>query len=498
MHHEEYFFNMLTEEERERLPLLETFPELLERAKEVYGTKPAIADDEHALNYIELYENVGKRIQLLDSLGIPAKAHVAILSRNNVDAMCWLLAVPSSDRVVMMLPNMLTAEGLKAIVERYDIDALVVEKCFSSLAEGLSVHLIDAADTGETAAPMAKVEKDTVAAIYLTGGTSGKSKGVVLSHGALMRGTKNGAYRPKGYAFTRSTILMLPLSHIFGTITSFLTSIFTGTEVHGCNDVKSGIMSIPRIRPTHLVLVPGIVEIIFNIAKMKGAEFLGDIAAIQCGGAPVSKKLVTEAKGYGIDLYPGYGLTEGANLTSANASTEEKPFSVGMVYPEQEYKIVDGELWIRGDNVMVGYYKDPEATSEVLTEDGWLKTADLVSIDDDGFLHITGRKDNLIILSNGENVSPEEVEGAFYQSDLIQDCLVRKGKANEQEVLEIEILPVPGILQKYGLEESDRLIRDEVKKINDTLPSFKQVSKITIRTEDFKRTGSLKIDRRNS
>jgi long-chain acyl-CoA synthetase len=191
-------------------------------------------------------------------------------------------------------------------------------------------------------------------------------------------------------------------------------------------------------------------------------------------------------------------MTEGANLTSANIDTDTKPYSMGKIYPLQEVKIVEGELWIRGDNLMKGYYKNPEATAKVLTEDGWFKTGDLVSFDEEGFITILGRTNNLIILPNGENVSPEEIEDIFNRSDLIQDCLVKEDISGGKPVLAIEILPLPHVIQEREWEEVTSLIHEEVKRINDTLPSFKQVSKISVRKKDFKRTGAMKIDRLNS
>lgn len=514
---ENYFENMITDEERARLPYLETIPMLVEKCSHDYGEKTAMSDDGKTLTYNQLPEQIGRRINLLDSKNISPDAHVAVMCRNNVDAMCWLLAIPSSGRVLMMLPCMLSAGALEAIVEKYDIDAMIAEECFLPLAKNLSIPVMDASECGDQVSPLGQrimsaklthnsrgsaeripIEKDTTAAIYLTGGTTGSSKGVVLSHGALMRGAKNGTYRPNGTVFNNRVILMLPLSHIFGSIHSFLSCLYTGTEIYGCNDVKSGLMQIPIVRPTTLIVVPGMAEIALNLARIKGAEFLGDVKTIICGGAPVPPRLIREAKKYNINLYPGYGMTEGTNLTTANVDIDIKPHSMGKVYPKQEVKTVNGELWIRGDNVMKGYYKDPEATAKVLTEDGWFKTGDLVTFDDEGFMTVLGRINNLIILPNGENISPEEIEDTFNQSDLIQDCLVKEGTSNGHAVLEIEILPLPHIIQGRSWEDITALIHEEVKRINDTLPSFKQVNKITVREKDFKRTGALKIDRANS
>ena len=493
-----YFEAMISDEERARLPYLETIPQLLEKCRSDYAGQLAVADQQQRLTYEALVENVGRRRQLLAEKQIPEGGHVGVMCRNTVDAMCWFLAIPSSGRVLLMLPGSLNAQALAGVAKKFDLDAVVMEACFQPLAEGLSIPVIPAEACAETVAPAADVRKDTDAAIFFTGGTTGAPKGAVLSHGALMRGAHNGTYRPAGTVFGNRYILMLPMSHIFGAVCGFLGCLYTGSEIYGCQDVRSGIVSIPVIRPTSLVLVPGIVEIILNLARAKGVGFLGDLKTIICGAAPVPARLMSDFAKYGINLFAGYGMTEGANLTCANIDTDQKPHSMGKFYPGQEHKVVDGELWIRGDNLMKGYYKDPEQTALVLTEDGWLKTGDLVSFDEDGYITIVGRSKNLIILSNGENVSPEEIEDTFNQSGIIQDCLVKEGEMNGHAVLSIEILPLMPAFAGKTPEEIDAAIRAEVKRINAQLPGYKQVSRIVIRTEDFKRTGAMKIDRLHS
>ena len=169
--------------------------------------------------------------------------------------------------------------------------------------------------------------------------------------------------------------------------------------------MKATIGKLPMIKPTILILVPGLCDVLMGLAKMYGPQFLGgQLKMIISGAANVPPRLMTEFDKLGISLLAGYGMTEGANLTTGNADVKTHPTSVGKVYPEQEIKVVDGEIWFRGDNVFLGYYGEPEKTKETLTEDGWVKTGDLGRIDEDGFVYITGRIKNLIILANGENV----------------------------------------------------------------------------------------------
>ena len=165
---------------------------------------------------------------------------------------------------------------------------------------------------------------------------------------------------------------------------------------------------------------------------------------------------------------------------------------MGHIYPEQEVKVVDGELWIKGDNVMKEYYKDPEHTAEVF-QDGWFKTGDLVEFDDEGYIYITGRIKNLIILPNGENVSPEEIEDLFYKQPLVKDCLVQEMELNGNTVIGVEIIPYMPELQGASENEVQRNMQMVVDEVNKELPPFKRVLKLKIRTEDFKRSGAMKI-----
>ena len=188
-------------------------------------------------------------------------------------------------------------------------------------------------------------------------------------------------------------------------------------------------------------------------------------------------------------------MTEGANLTSGNIDVKEKPTSVGKIYPGQETKVVDGELWFRGDNVFLGYYGDPDKTAETLTPDGWIKTGDLVRFDEEGYMYIIGRIKNLIILSNGENVSPESIEEPFYKCDKLRDCLVKEDEMDGKKVIAIEILPRIEEFDNTPWEEVEAYFKKLVDDINATLPTTHRINKITVRKEDFKRTGAMKVSR---
>ncbi len=488
-----YFYDAMTPEALAKLEYIPTVCGLLEKCEKDYADLPAISNKTVTYTYAQLCERVALRRGFLAGQGIKPGEKVAVMARNSLDAMELYLAVLTGGYVLTMLPNALNAQALAGVTKKFGFSAMLVEDAFMPLTDGVECRVFPAASIGSEPAPMADVNKETLAAIYFTGGTTGAPKGVMLNHGALMRGALNGCYQP-GPTFGNIYIAMLPLSHIFGSVRGFLACLYTGSLIYTCEDMRAGVGDIPVVKPTTLVLVPGLVEIILNIAKMKGKAFLGNLRMILCGAAPVPPRLMSEARNFGVTLLAGYGLTEGSNLTTGNLDTDKYPESMGKVYPCQEYKVVNGELWIKGDNVMIGYYNEPEKTAEVL-EDGWLKTGDLVRFDENGFIYIVGRIKNLILLANGENVSPEELEELFYRNKFVKDCLVSEDTLNGQPCIAVEILPYMPEFEGQTNDQIEAKLREVTDGVNATLPAYARIAKVKVRYEDFKRTGAMKIAR---
>ncbi len=488
-----YFVDMLTPEEQKVIYYVPTFPEMLKKFEKDFPDNIATTDGTTSYTFKEYVSRIARRRAVLEQMGVKPGDKVGVMARNDLDAMEWFMAVPSYGAILTMLPVQLPAEAVTGLSMKFGFAAIVMADEFKPLAGNVKCPVISSTEISDKEAEYGDVKKESVACIYFTGGTTGAPKGVVLTHGALMRGALNGTYQPGGI-FNHRVMVILPMSHIFGSVMGFLSVLYTGSTVIACTDMKAAVGQIPVLRPTFLVLVPGLVEIILGLAKLKGKGFLGDLQKLIVGAAPVPPRLIKDAAEFGIKLFPGYGLTEGANLTSANIDIESKPESMGKIYPEQEYKVVDGELWIKGDNVMVGYAGNPEETAKVL-EDGWLKTGDLVRFDEDGFLYITGRIKNLIILSNGENVSPEELEDNFYKDYRIKDCLVREMQVGGNTVIGVEILPLEPAVVGMSDEEIQAKMEELTESINEKLPSYMRISKVVVRKEDFPRTGAMKIDR---
>ena len=491
----EYFYSMLTEEERKLLKYIPTVNGLIDFAAEHYSDLPAISDGKTTISYAELFRRVSVRRGFLKNLGLKQGDKVAVFSPNSIDAMELYLAIVSSGYVSLMLPIQLDTATLSAICKKFDISILFYDEEFEEKATAAFSSAYSTGFSECKPAPAAKITPETICSICLTGGTTGSPKGAVLNHGAIMRGAFNGCFISDGVLYQKY-IAILPLSHIFGLVKGFLSSLYTGGLTFECRDIRQSFGLIPVLKPTTLVLVPGMAEIIVNLTKMKGKAYSQSIKTMIIGAAPVPPKLMKEIDTLGIRVLAGYGLTEGANLTSGNKDVISNPDSMGMIYPDQEYKIVDGELRIKGDNLMNCYYNDEEATKEAFDENGWLRTGDLVKVDDNGYIYITGRIKNLIILSNGENVSPEELEEIFYKSEYVKDCLIKEDELNGNKVIGIEILPDPESVKGMSEEEIQDIFTQLIKDTNKNLPSFKQISKFCLRKEDFKRTNSMKISRK--
>ena len=492
-----YFYDMVHREDMERLHYIPTVGEFVDWIAKEYADLPALSDLTNTFTYKQFCERIARRRAFIYGLGLPAGAHIAIFDRNSQDAIELFLAVTSAGYVAMNLPSALPEMAVVGSCMKFDIAAIFVREEFMPLTGKLQgVKVLPASSIAEEAAPAAVVDKEQPAAIFFTGGTTGAPKGAVLSHRALMRGCFNAIFKPGKVIGVHRYIALLPMSHVFGLIAGLMGCFYTGNLMHTCEDMKATIGKFPMIKPTILIIVPGICDILAGLCKMYGPQFLGgNLRMIISGAANVPPRLVDIFTKLGVEFCFGYGLTETANLTSANADAVTHPTSIGKIYPEQEAKIVDGELWVKGDNLFSGYYKDPAKTAEAMTEDGWFRTGDLMRMDDDGFLYITGRIKNLIILSNGENVSPESLEEPFYADPCVRDAMVKEDDLNGVRVIAVEILPFMPAFDGKSWDEVTAYMDALVKKINSTLPSTHRIIKVTVRTEDFKRTGSMKVAR---
>ncbi len=487
---------MLPAEELEQLNFIPTISEFVTWIERKWSDLPALSDLTNTYTYSQVCDAVARKRALLNSLGLEKGDKVAILDNTTVEAVEMFLAVASAGYVAINLPAQLPQPAVVGSCMKFNVKVLAYGDSFAEIAQTAPCKTVKVTDSAEDVAPVVEVAADDPAAIFFTGGTTGAPKGAILPHRAIMRGSLNGCFAPGKQLGRHRYANVLPLSHVFGLIRGTMSVLYTGgLWVSGAN-VKETLGKFPAIRPTCLVAVPGICEILMSLVKMYGKEFLGgELRFIIAGAANVPPKLIGEFDAIGISLFAGYGMTEAGNLTSGNIDVKEKPTSVGKIYPGQEVKVVDGELWIKGDNLFLGYYGDPVKTAEAMTEDGWLKTGDLVRFDEEGYMYITGRIKNLIILSNGENVSPESLEEPFYKCNQLRDCLVKEEEVGGRSVIGVEIYPRMEEFKDTPWEEVEKFFANLLVEVNSTLPTTHRITKLTVRKEDFKRTGTLKVSR---
>jgi long-chain acyl-CoA synthetase len=482
-----------------RIVDMDSVSEMWQYSVDRYPDIVAIEDDGKTYTYAEIEADVSRLRTIIKSDGDKA-LRVGIYCPNSYDFVRAFLAVTTLGYTAVILPAQLDLMTVFGCTMKYGLDAIIYHP---SLRENTAivaekrpdVTLIPSDTQGDTLTEMVFTSGDTPCVIMFTGGTTGKSKGAQLSNAAVMQGTVNGCY---GYrdVFHQRYLLILPLSHVFGLIRNLTTSLYTGSTLFICRNNKDMFRDIAAFRPTILVAVPALAEMALNLSKKFQKNMLGDsLKAIICGAAAVPPYLIREYhKEFGIMLLPGYGLTESANLVSGNPEYLNKSESVGLMYPNQEYKIVDGELLLKGRNMMSGYVGEEE--DGVYDEEGFFRTGDLVRVDEDGFLYITGRIKEIIVLPSGENISPAELEVKFLELNLIQDAQVYEDVTeNGAHILALEVVPRMPEIARLGIENIGQHLTAELEKINNALPTFQRVSRIIIRDSDFERTPSMKIKR---
>ena len=381
-----------------------------------------------------------------------------------------------------------------------------------------------------------KIDVNKLASIVFTSGTTGKGKGVMLSQANICLDMTLGMYN---FDITRKTLHVLPPHHTFGSTVNYVGHLSQGCEVYISSGLKHVSDEIREQQPTHLILVPAFLEVmnrkIWTTARKSGKEgllkammavsnglrkigidlrkklfssvleaFGGKLELVICGGAKLDEEIIKTFDALGITVLNGYGITECAPLISANRNKYRKPGSVGTPILACRVKIDnpdengEGEICVKGPNVMLGYYNNPEATAEVFDKDGFFHTGDYGRLDEEGWIYITGRKKNLIILSNGKNVYPEEIEADMQKIEGVNEVVVYAGESRVQKdkiTIVAEIYPDADLLKDKGITDMQKYFEDQVKILNDRMPHYKAVKRVKLRDTEFQKNTSRKITR---
>lgn len=393
-------------------------------------------------------------------------------------------------------------------------------------------------------------DENDIAAILFTSGTTGNEKGVVLTHRNFVSDLYQ-AGDPQFLAITEEDVFyaLLPLHHSYT-----MTAVFLESLMHGCellfgqgivvsrvlNEMRRGkvtlFLAIPllynkflaglmkKVREkglaTYILIrtlmwINGIARRVFHVnpGRLWFHQLLDGIGMVDnklciCGGGPLSPKTFQQFQQLGLDFIQGYGLTEAAPILTLNPISRFKVTSVGKVFPLVDMRIADpdllgvGEVQVKGPNICKGYFNDPENTAELFTEDGFLKTGDLGSLDKEKYLYLKGRAKNMIVTEGGKNVYPEEIEDMFQLYNQVEQVMIRGYVANRSaraEGIEALIYPNKDHYGKMDTDTNGMTIKEDIDKIvtevNKKLISYKKISKVTVLDKPMAMTSTKKIQR---
>ncbi len=515
-----------------------------------------------------LRENVVRFGAALRKLGIEERDHVAVIGENRVQWAISYLTAMTYNFVVVPIDKNLGVNEILNILHESDASAVIFSNNYDSMFREkrtslkhlkyyISMDLKKHEDgiysmvelVSKTPAPdksgLPAIDPDELAVIIFTSGTLGRSKGVMLSQRNLASNLVDmvGFF---GIFPTDRFLSVLPIHHTYECTCGMLCPLYGGATVSYARSLKTIVEDMQKTRPTLLLAVPLLYDKMFKaiyrgikekklVASIIGPmiqatnvlakigwknskkvifkeiheRFGGSIRCFIAGGAAPDPLVAKGLREFGFNFVQGYGLTETAPILTLNRLNDFKDDSAGLPLPRVQIKIGNpnpagvGEVYAKGPNVMLGYYKNEGATKE--TFDGeWFKTGDIGYIDNDGFLHISGRQKNVIISKSGENVFPEEIEDLLNRSTYIIESMVyAESNVKEGEIIAAQIVvdaeSFIELSETKKIQITPELIRDviggEIRRINRELPMYKQIKKFVVRDEEFQKTTTQKIKR---
>ena len=500
--------------------LCSTIREIIVRAANQYGTNDAVRykkkkNEIEAKTYQELKNDSEKFSAVLKKLGEAGK-HIALTGKTSYEWIAAYLGITNSGSVAVPLDVSLPVDDMCELIDRSDstvfvadeiradVIAVVREKC-PQVKYIISMQKTEEADgilsfwqqmSAQKDGFETKIEPEQLATIMFTSGTTGKSKGVMLSHRNL---AENATCLDMKFPKHSVLLSVLPIHHAYCLSMDILKGFDCGSIICINDSLMRMAKNIKLFKPNIILMVPLMIETMAK--KLEAAEglpvqvvkeevFGEQLQYICSGGAYLPPAMLDLFKKYDIDILQGYGMTECAPVISTTVSWNIRKGTVGQLVPNCEAKVVDEELWVRGSSVMQGYYKMPEETKETLV-DGWLRTGDLGYVDEEGFVYLTGRKKNLIITKNGENVSPEELENKLGEQRMVCEILVRESEG----VIEAEIFPDMEYAAKKEITDIQGELQKLIDEYNQSAPAYKRVYRLKVRDTEFPKTPSKKIKR---
>ena len=526
---------------------LEDLKELIDYVGKEYGNKTAYRYREGQgitdVSFEKFSADVTALGEYILSLGYKDGDRIALLGENSYNWVVAYFAVINSGNVVVPIDKELKANEIYRLINDSDSKmiihstsknscieemkdlGIVTEKFLtmddefdSAICEGKKLI-----DSGSSMYSDVKIDREKMCALIYTSGTTGVPKGVMLSNKNLA----TNAYTAMSCMIIPDvTVALLPLNHTFGIMASIICQLWMGHTVFINSGLKTVLQDIQDAKPGHISVVPLYIENFYkkiwqgiekqgktklvktmisvsNTLRKIGIDlrrylfksiinnFGGNLEMLISGGAPISDVYMKGFDDIGVTIINGYGITECSPIVALNRNNNIKYGTVGNPLRNTEIKIQDpdengeGEIWVKGDIVMMGYYHNEEETARVL-KDGWFNTEDIGKFENN-FLSITGRKKNIIILDNGKNVYPEEIETMLSFIDNVGEVVVYQ----EDNVIVAEV---------YSDAEGDKAaiqaqIKSDIKKVNSQLAVYKQINRVKFRDEEFIKTTTKKIKR---
>ena len=498
------------------------------------GKRIAVIGDnryEWALSYLSVVCGVGVIVPLDKSL--PENELISLVERSEVEAIFY------SEKYNTIM-NKIKDEKIGKVSFFISMDADTTEKGIYSQSELIELGrgLIK---NGARSYIDAKIDNDAMSIMLFTSGTTSAAKAVMLSHTNIVTNIHD-VTSVFDVGPEDTMLSFLPLHHTFECTVGFLYPLSVGASIAYCEGLRHIADNIKEYQISAMISVPLLFESIYkqimrkidkqgktkqvkfgvivsNVLRTVGIDkrklvfkdiheaLGGKLRLCVTGAAALDPEVEKGFNDFGIEVYQGYGLTETSPVVAAEHKTCSKPGSIGQLFPSFEGRIDEpneqgiGELVVKGPSVMLGYYGNKEATDEVL-RDGWFHTGDLAYFDKNDYIFITGRKKDVIVLKNGKNIYPEEVEALINEIDGIKESFVfgRADKGDNADLkLAAKIVYDKDIMKKkYGLEKDEEIkdkIWKDIKEINKTMPTYKYIKEIHITEKELIRTTTLKIKR---